>query len=56
MVTQLNFLLQIFPINVKGAAGGAVNLFHWFGAWTVSYTFNFLMAWSPSGNFRFVVM
>ncbi|TYH56963.1 hypothetical protein ES332_D08G057200v1 [Gossypium tomentosum] len=42
-------LSEIFPINVKGAAGSLVNLEHWFGAWAVSYTFNFLMDWSPSG-------
>nr|KJB22569.1 hypothetical protein B456_004G054600 [Gossypium raimondii] len=44
-------LSEIFPINVKGAAGSLVNLEHWFGAWAVSYTFNFLMDWSPSGTF-----
>ncbi|EOX94894.1 Major facilitator superfamily protein [Theobroma cacao] len=42
---------EIFPINIKGAAGSLVNLIHWFGAWAVSYTFNFLMDWSPSGTF-----
>ncbi|KAK8635635.1 hypothetical protein V6N13_004362 [Hibiscus sabdariffa] len=40
---------EIFPINVKGVAGSLVNLEHWFGAWAVSYTFNFLMDWSPPG-------
>ncbi|KAK8282873.1 hypothetical protein V6Z12_D08G056100, partial [Gossypium hirsutum] len=44
-------LSEIFPINVKGAAGSLVNLEHWFGGWAVSYTFNFLMDWSPSGTF-----
>ncbi|TYI67964.1 hypothetical protein E1A91_D08G056000v1 [Gossypium mustelinum] len=43
-------LSEIFPINVKGAAGSLVNLEPWFGAWAVSYTFNFLMDWSPSGE------
>ncbi|KAE8676866.1 hypothetical protein F3Y22_tig00111582pilonHSYRG01424 [Hibiscus syriacus] len=42
---------EIFPINVKGVAGSLVNLEHWFGAWACSYTFNFLMDWSPSGTF-----
>ncbi|XVF32666.1 hypothetical protein REPUB_Repub17cG0102100 [Reevesia pubescens] len=42
---------EIFPVNVKGAAGSLVNLIHWFGAWAVSYTFNFMMDWSPSGTF-----
>ena len=23
----------------------------WFGAWVVSYTFNFLMSWSSTGTF-----
>ncbi|KAK9002196.1 hypothetical protein V6N11_024882 [Hibiscus sabdariffa] len=40
---------EIFPINVKGVAGSLVNLEHWFGAWAVSYTFNFLVDWSPPG-------
>ncbi|KAK6254599.1 hypothetical protein SCA6_015904, partial [Theobroma cacao] len=41
----------IFPINVKGVAGSLVVLVNWLGAWAVSYTFNFLMSWSPSGTF-----
>ncbi|KAF5180741.1 Sugar transporter erd6-like [Thalictrum thalictroides] len=42
---------EIFPINVKGVAGSLVTLVNWFGAWAVSYTFNFLMSWSSSGTF-----
>ncbi|GAB2266368.1 hypothetical protein Dimus_001377 [Dionaea muscipula] len=42
---------EIFPINVKGAAGSLVVLVNWSGAWVVSYTFNFLMSWSMSGTF-----
>ncbi|GMI69819.1 hypothetical protein like AT5G18840 [Hibiscus trionum] len=42
---------EIFPINVKGVAGSLVVLVNWLGAWTVSYTFNFLMAWSTYGTF-----
>ncbi|KAJ9700146.1 hypothetical protein PVL29_005800 [Vitis rotundifolia] len=42
---------EIFPINVKGAAGSLVVLVNWLGAWAVSYTFNFLMSWSPTGTF-----
>ncbi|GMJ02025.1 hypothetical protein like AT5G18840 [Hibiscus trionum] len=42
---------EIFPINVKGVAGSLVVLVNWLGAWTVSYTFNFLMSWSSSGTF-----
>ncbi|EEF37609.1 sugar transporter, putative [Ricinus communis] len=50
MVTEQYFVSDI-PINIKGVAGGFVNLIHWFSAWTVSYSFNFLMAWSSSGTF-----
>ncbi|KAI9119047.1 hypothetical protein K1719_009722 [Acacia pycnantha] len=42
---------EILPINVKGAAGSLVNLVNWLSAWAVSYSFNFLMQWSPSGTF-----
>ncbi|KAL4014852.1 hypothetical protein IC575_027070 [Cucumis melo] len=42
---------EIFPIHVKGTAGSLVVLVNWLGAWAVSYTFNFLMSWSPSGTF-----
>ncbi|KAL9235839.1 hypothetical protein vseg_010573 [Gypsophila vaccaria] len=42
---------EIFPINVKGAAGGLATLVNWFGAWAISYTFNFMMEWSSCGTF-----
>ncbi|XP_059660545.1 sugar transporter ERD6-like 7 [Cornus florida] len=42
---------EIFPINIKGVAGSLATLVNWFGAWAVSYTFNFLMAWSSYGTF-----
>ncbi|XVE73209.1 hypothetical protein DITRI_Ditri11bG0098800 [Diplodiscus trichospermus] len=42
---------EIFPINIKGAAGSLATLVNWFGAWAVSYTFNFLMSWSSYGTF-----
>ncbi|KAF8016003.1 hypothetical protein BT93_H1528 [Corymbia citriodora subsp. variegata] len=42
---------EIFPIDIKGAAGSLVVLVNWLGAWAVSYTFNFLMNWSNSGTF-----
>ncbi|KAL3644838.1 hypothetical protein CASFOL_010018 [Castilleja foliolosa] len=42
---------EIFPINVKGVAGSLATLVNWFGAWAVSYTFNFLMSWSSYGTF-----
>ncbi|KAK4775759.1 hypothetical protein SAY87_023720 [Trapa incisa] len=45
---------EIFPIDIKGVAGSLVVLVNWLGAWTVSYTFNFLMSWSSSGRTFFV--
>ncbi|CAN1176327.1 Sugar transporter ERD6-like 7 [Linum perenne] len=42
---------EIFPINIKGTAGGFATLVNWFGAWAVSYTYNFLMSWSSYGTF-----
>ncbi|CAN0892686.1 Sugar transporter ERD6-like 7 [Linum grandiflorum] len=42
---------EIFPINIKGTAGGMATLVNWFGAWAVSYTYNFLMSWSSYGTF-----
>lgn len=44
-------ILQIFPIHVKSAAGSLVVLVNWLGAWAVSYTFGFLMAWTSTGEF-----
>lgn len=53
-ITKLNTYgclnLQIFPIHVKAAAGSLVVLVNWLGAWTVSYTYNFLMSWSSSSK------
>ncbi|XP_042516689.1 sugar transporter ERD6-like 7 [Macadamia integrifolia] len=42
---------EIFPINIKGVAGSMATLVNWIGAWTISFTFNFLMAWSSYGTF-----
>ncbi|XP_059598429.1 sugar transporter ERD6-like 8 isoform X6 [Vitis vinifera] len=42
---------EIFPLHVKAIAGSLVTLVNWFGAWAVSYTFNFLMNWSSHGTF-----
>ncbi|CAL5427867.1 unnamed protein product [Camellia sinensis] len=42
---------EIFPINVKGVGGSLATLVNWFIAWLVSYTFNYLMAWSSYGTF-----
>ncbi|KAH0944154.1 LOW QUALITY PROTEIN: hypothetical protein HID58_003791 [Brassica napus] len=42
---------EIFPINLKGTAGGLVTVVNWLSSWFVSLTFNFLMIWSPHGAF-----
>ncbi|XP_076882297.1 sugar transporter ERD6-like 16 [Bidens hawaiensis] len=42
---------EIFPLHIKGAAGSVSVLVNWFGAWVVSYSFNFLINWSPAGTF-----
>ncbi|KAJ8441711.1 hypothetical protein Cgig2_019098 [Carnegiea gigantea] len=42
---------EIFPINVKGAAGSLVVLVNWSGAWLISYTYNFMMSWSTFGTY-----
>ncbi|WJZ87000.1 hypothetical protein VitviT2T_006408 [Vitis vinifera] len=42
---------EIFPLNVKGAAGSLAIWANWFGSWAVSYTFNYLISWSSSGTF-----
>lgn len=47
---KTSVILQIFPINIKGAAGGLATLVNWFGAWAISYTFNFLLSWSSYGE------
>ncbi|KAF9605262.1 hypothetical protein IFM89_015878 [Coptis chinensis] len=41
---------EIFPINVKGAAGSLATLVNWFGSWLCSFTFNYLMSWSSYGG------
>ncbi|KAJ4823996.1 hypothetical protein Tsubulata_039254 [Turnera subulata] len=42
---------EIFPINIKGIGGSLATLVNWFGAWAISYTYNFLMSWSSFGTF-----
>ncbi|KAH9730069.1 Sugar transporter ERD6-like 7 [Citrus sinensis] len=42
---------EIFPINIKGVGGSLTTLVNWFGAWAISYTFNFLETWSSYGTF-----
>ncbi|KAF3669453.1 putative methyltransferase-like protein 16 -like protein [Capsicum annuum] len=42
---------EIFPMNIKGPAGSLAIVCNWFTSWIVTYAFNFLFAWSPSGVF-----
>ncbi|KAK4596094.1 hypothetical protein RGQ29_014241 [Quercus rubra] len=42
---------EIFPITKKGSAGSICNAVNWFCNWLVSFTFNFLVEWSPAGTF-----
>ncbi|XP_048235892.1 sugar transporter ERD6-like 8 [Ricinus communis] len=42
---------ELFPLHLKGIAGSLVTLVNWFGAWFISFTFNFLMGWSSFGTF-----
>ncbi|OAY42215.1 sugar transporter ESL1 [Manihot esculenta] len=42
---------EIFPVNVKASAGSLVTLTNWSCSWLMSYTFNFMLEWSPAGTF-----
>uniref|UniRef100_M1CS59 Sugar transporter n=1 Tax=Solanum tuberosum TaxID=4113 RepID=M1CS59_SOLTU len=42
---------EIFPMNIKGSAGSLAIVCNWFTSWIVTYAFNFLFEWSPSGVF-----
>ncbi|CAN0920692.1 Sugar transporter ERD6-like 17 [Linum grandiflorum] len=42
---------EIFPMSVKAVAGSLVTLVSWSASWVVSYTFNFMLQWSPAGTF-----
>ncbi|KAK6915526.1 Major facilitator, sugar transporter-like [Dillenia turbinata] len=42
---------EVFPIDIKASAGSLVNEVCWLGSWIVSYSFNFMMDWSPAGTF-----
>ncbi|CAN1285124.1 Sugar transporter ERD6-like 17 [Linum perenne] len=43
--------LTIFPMSVKAVAGSLVTLVSWSASWVVTYTFNFMLQWSPAGTF-----
>ncbi|KAL9233275.1 hypothetical protein vseg_008296 [Gypsophila vaccaria] len=42
---------EIFPINIKGAAGSLAIVVSYLSDLIVSYSFNFMMDWSSSGTF-----
>ncbi|XP_063935279.1 sugar transporter ERD6-like 5 isoform X2 [Daucus carota subsp. sativus] len=42
---------ELLPINIKGSAGSLATFIYMFVSWIVSYAFNFLLEWSPSGTF-----
>ncbi|KAL1196370.1 Sugar transporter ERD6-like 14 [Cardamine amara subsp. amara] len=42
---------EIFPVDVKGAAGTVCNLASSISSWLVTYFFNFLLQWSSTGTF-----
>ncbi|KAI3713792.1 hypothetical protein L1987_72378 [Smallanthus sonchifolius] len=42
---------EIFPLHIKGTAGSLTCIVNWMGAWAVSFSFNFLVNWSPAGTF-----
>ncbi|KAG5549290.1 hypothetical protein RHGRI_014596 [Rhododendron griersonianum] len=49
--TPYILMSEIFPVNIRGSAGSLVTFTHWFTAWIVSYSFNFLFDWSSPGVF-----
>ncbi|CAA7054308.1 unnamed protein product [Microthlaspi erraticum] len=42
---------EIYPVDVKGAAGTVCNVVSSISAWLVAYSFNFLLQWSSTGTF-----
>ncbi|KAJ4838805.1 hypothetical protein Tsubulata_011249 [Turnera subulata] len=42
---------EIFPLNIKAAAGSLVTLANWSCSWIVTYTFNFMMEWNSPVTF-----
>ncbi|XP_060217981.1 sugar transporter ERD6-like 5 isoform X1 [Lycium barbarum] len=47
----ITIVSEIFPMNIKGSAGSLAIVCNWFTSWIVTYAFNFLFEWSPSGVF-----
>ncbi|VVA90556.1 unnamed protein product [Arabis nemorensis] len=42
---------EVFPVNVKVAAGSLVTVSNWFFSWIIIYSFNFMNQWSASGTY-----
>ncbi|CAN6846187.1 unnamed protein product [Brassica oleracea] len=42
---------EIYPVDVKGAAGTVCNLAGSISSWLLAYSFNFLLQWSSTGTF-----
>ncbi|KAL8088715.1 hypothetical protein AgCh_038484 [Apium graveolens] len=42
---------ELLPLNIKGSAGSLATFIYMLFSWIVSYIFNFLLEWNPSGTF-----
>ncbi|KAL1196372.1 Sugar transporter ERD6-like 15 [Cardamine amara subsp. amara] len=42
---------EIYPVDIKGAAGTMCNLVSSISSWLVAYSFSFLLQWSSTGTF-----
>ncbi|EXC31840.1 Sugar transporter ERD6-like 5 [Morus notabilis] len=42
---------EIFPVNIKGAAGSIASVVSLISGWVISYTFNFIFEWNSAGTF-----
>ncbi|XP_010554959.1 PREDICTED: sugar transporter ERD6-like 17 [Tarenaya hassleriana] len=42
---------EIIPLNIKVTAGSVATFANWSTSWVITYTFNFLLEWSPAGTF-----
>ncbi|CAI0407633.1 unnamed protein product [Linum tenue] len=51
LLTALSFILQIFPLNIKGSAGTMCCLSSSISGLMVSVSFQSLLRWSPLGTF-----